>query len=148
MRLQDLRRGHVLAVKTAVGRTLAPATVKTILGVLRQALEAAVTEELIARNPAVAVSNPSLAGATRERRALTEDEIAALLEAASGTELDAPIRFALATAASLWLRAGVEVFTVSRRLGHGSAAFTVDTYGHLLRGQQRAAAEALDHLLG
>ena len=52
------------------------------------------------------------------------------------------------TAASLWLRAGVDVFTVSRRLGHGSASFTMDTYGHLLRGQQQAAAEALDHLLG
>lgn len=52
------------------------------------------------------------------------------------------------TAASLWLRADVDVFTVSRRLGHGSASFTMDTYGHLLRGQQQAAAEALDHLLG
>ena len=52
------------------------------------------------------------------------------------------------TAASLWLRAGIDVFTVSRRLGHGSASFTMDTYGHLLRGQQRAAAEALDHLIG
>ena len=49
--------------------------------------------------------------------------------------------------ASLWLRAGVDVFTVSRRLGHGSASFTMDTYGHLLRGQQQVAAEALDHLL-
>ena len=272
MRLQDLRRGHVLSVKTTVSKTVAPATVKTILGVLRQALQAAVTDELIPRNPAAAVSNPSLAGTTRERRALDEDELAALLKAAAGTELDGPIRFALATgvrqgellgatwestdlhsrvfvvrqtlaqidgefrmlppktrnsrrtiemseatvamlrqhrirqhesrlhfgrdwedwglvfpgpggrpwsrhvlydgfrralgrtdiaspeainwhslrhtAASLWLRAGVDVFTVSRRLGHGSASFTMDTYGHLLRGQQQAAAEALDHLLG
>jgi integrase len=52
------------------------------------------------------------------------------------------------TAASLWLRAGVDIFTVSRRLGHASASFTMDQYGHLLAGQQRAAAEALDHLLG
>lgn len=51
------------------------------------------------------------------------------------------------TAASLWLKAGVDVFTVSRRLGHGKASFTMDVYGHLLKGQQRAAAEALDHLL-
>ena len=51
------------------------------------------------------------------------------------------------TAASQWLRHGVEVFAVSRRLGHASAAFTMDTYAHLLKGQQREAAEALDHLL-
>jgi len=51
------------------------------------------------------------------------------------------------TAASLWIKAGVDVFTVSRRLGHASAAFTMDTYTHLLKGQQRQAAEALDHLL-
>jgi integrase len=39
------------------------------------------------------------------------------------------------------------VFSVSRWLGHASASFTMDTYGHLLAGQQRQAAEALDHLL-
>ena len=51
------------------------------------------------------------------------------------------------TAASQWIKAGVDIFTVSRRLGHSSAAFTMDRYGHLLKGQQRQAAEALDHLL-
>ncbi len=270
--LQDLRTEHVVAVKAAAGTTLSPATVRTILGVLRQALREAAALELISRNPAEAVASPPpRAGATRERRALNEEEIAGLLAAAEGTVFDAPIRFALATgvrqgellgatwestdletrsfvvrqtlaqlggefqmlppktrnarrtvalsaatvtmlrrhraaqnalrlqlgrawedgglvfpsdtgapwnrhnfysgfrrvlvrsdvvapetvnwhslrhtAASLWLRAGVDVFTVSRRLGHGSASFTMDTYGHLLRGQQQAAAEALDHLI-
>ncbi len=51
------------------------------------------------------------------------------------------------TAASQWIRRGVDVFTVSRRLGHASASFTMDVYSHLLRGQQKAAAEALDYLL-
>jgi integrase len=51
------------------------------------------------------------------------------------------------TAATQWLLHGVDVFTVSRRLGHASAAFTMDVYGHMLRGQQREAAESLDHLL-
>jgi integrase len=51
------------------------------------------------------------------------------------------------TAASLWIKGGIDIFTVSRRLGHGKAGFTMDVYGHLLKGQQRAAAEALDHLL-
>ena len=48
------------------------------------------------------------------------------------------------TAASQWIRHGVDVFTVSRRLGHASAAFTMDVYGHLLKGQQEVAARALD----
>ena len=51
------------------------------------------------------------------------------------------------TAASLWIEGGIDIFTVSRRLGHGKAGFTMDVYGHLLKGQQRAAAEVLDHLL-
>lgn len=51
------------------------------------------------------------------------------------------------TAATQWLRHGADVFSVSRRLGHASAAFTMDVYGDLLKGQQRQAATALDRLL-
>ena len=51
------------------------------------------------------------------------------------------------SAASQWIKAGVDIYTVSRRLGHSSASFTMDVYAHLLKGQQRQAAEALDHLL-
>jgi integrase len=51
------------------------------------------------------------------------------------------------TAASQWIRHGVDIFTVSRRLGHASASFTMDVYGHLLKGQQGEAARALDGLL-
>lgn len=51
------------------------------------------------------------------------------------------------TAATQWLGHGVDVFSVSRRLGHASASFTMDVYAHLLKGQQRQAAEALDYLL-
>jgi integrase len=52
------------------------------------------------------------------------------------------------TAGSQWILHGADIFTVSRRLGHASASFTMDVYGHLLRGQQREAAKALDHLIG
>ncbi len=272
VRLQDLRADHVLELKDALSGSLAPATVKKILGLLCQALESAIVGQLLVRNPASAVPSPSLAGKTRERRALDESEILKLLEIAGGSEYAAPIRFALATgarqaellgatwdsidlergsflvqrtlqhvagefhmlppktrnsrrtielsaatvallrrhrsdqnaarlqagaawedhdlvfsdalgryqhrrtfyggfrrlldasmidapgtvnfhslrhtAASQWIKAGVDLLTVSRRLGHGSASFTMDVYGHVLSGQQRAAAEALDHLIG
>ena len=51
------------------------------------------------------------------------------------------------TAATMWIQAGEDLHTISRRLGHSSAAFTMDRYGHLLPGMQTKAAEALDHLL-
>lgn len=51
------------------------------------------------------------------------------------------------TAASQWLLRGVDILVVSRRLGHASVSFTMDVYAHLLPGQQRTAAEALDYLL-
>ena len=38
---------------------------------------------------------------------------------------------------------GVEIFTVSRRLGHSDAAFTMNCYGHLVPGMQRTDARAL-----
>ena len=51
------------------------------------------------------------------------------------------------TAASQWTKANVDSLTISRRLGHASAAFTLDNYAHELIGQQDDAARALDHLI-
>ncbi len=51
------------------------------------------------------------------------------------------------SAATQWIAHGVDIFTISRRLGHAKASFTMDVYGHLLKGQQRHAAESLDYLL-
>lgn len=38
------------------------------------------------------------------------------------------------------------VLTVSRRLGHENIRITLDLYGHLLPGQDEAAADAMDRL--
>jgi integrase len=71
-----------------------------------------------------------------------------VLERSGITDLDSINWHSLRhTAATQWLHHGVDVFSVSRRLGHASASFTMDVYAHLLRGQQRQAAEALDYLL-
>ena len=46
------------------------------------------------------------------------------------------------------LAAGVNIKLVSERLGHSSAAFTMDTYTHLMDDAQAEAAEKLAQLLG
>jgi len=46
------------------------------------------------------------------------------------------------------LAAGVNVKLVSERLGHSSAAFTMDTYTHLMDDAQAEAAAKLADLLG
>ena len=51
------------------------------------------------------------------------------------------------TAASHWFKAGADPLAVSRRLGHSTASFTMDRYGHMLPGQQDVAAEALDDVI-
>lgn len=48
------------------------------------------------------------------------------------------------TATTLELAAGVDVKTVSKRRGHASAAFTLDTYGHVINAMDSAAADAVD----
>lgn len=50
--------------------------------------------------------------------------------------------------ASMLIRAGVDVLTVSRRLGHAQASITLDVYGHLLEGADAAAAKAISGVLG
>ena len=51
------------------------------------------------------------------------------------------------THASTLIRAGVDVLTISRRLGHAKAAMTLDVYGHLMEGSDAAAARAIEGLL-
>jgi integrase len=44
------------------------------------------------------------------------------------------------THCSTLLLAGVDVLTVSRRLGHASAVITLKTYGHLIRPDDKSAS--------
>jgi integrase len=50
--------------------------------------------------------------------------------------------------ASALIAAGLDVLTISRRLGHGSAAFTLNTYTHLFADKGDAAAQAMDAAMG
>lgn len=51
------------------------------------------------------------------------------------------------THASALIRGRVDLITVSRRLGHASASFTLATYGHLLDRDDSPAAEAIDAVI-
>jgi integrase len=49
--------------------------------------------------------------------------------------------------ASLLLEKGVDIATVSERLGHSSVATTAAIYAHAIRGKDRAAAQVWDELM-
>lgn len=51
------------------------------------------------------------------------------------------------THATLLLAEGTPVHVVSKRLGHAATSITVDTYAHVLAGQDEAAVVAFDRLL-
>ena len=48
---------------------------------------------------------------------------------------------------SLLIASGLDIKTVSARMGHASTSFTLDVYGHLLPGNQAAAAERFDQVV-
>jgi integrase len=50
------------------------------------------------------------------------------------------------TYAALSIAAGVDIFTLSRRMGHSSISVTADRYGHLYAGQVQDS-DALERLL-
>ena len=51
------------------------------------------------------------------------------------------------THATLLFKAGVPVKVVTERLGHANAAFTIETYQHVLPGMQADAARIIHELL-
>jgi integrase len=51
------------------------------------------------------------------------------------------------SANSYVLAGGVEVLAASKRMGHASAALTLDRYAHLIPGRKDAAADVADSLL-
>jgi integrase len=51
------------------------------------------------------------------------------------------------THASILIGKGVDILTISRRLGHNKPSVTLDTYGHLIKGADAAAADAIAGVL-
>jgi integrase len=48
---------------------------------------------------------------------------------------------------SLLIRAGVDILTISRRIGHTKASITLDVYGHLIDGNDDSAVKAMEGVL-
>lgn len=51
------------------------------------------------------------------------------------------------THASVLIRKGVDILTISRRLGHYKPSVTLDIYGHVIGGADKAAADAIGGVL-
>jgi integrase len=51
------------------------------------------------------------------------------------------------THVSVLIGKGVDILTISRRLGHSKASVTLDVYGHLIGGADEAAAKAIGEVL-
>ena len=52
------------------------------------------------------------------------------------------------THASMLIAAGVDILTISRRLGHASPSITLDVYGHLVHGSDDRAAKIMEAAFG
>jgi integrase len=82
-------------------------------------------------------------GNTRSPNAMTKE----WRRAVRAAKLKATFHSLRHTHASHLIAAGIDVLSISRRLGHGSPAITLSVYGHLFKPDDRAAA-AIDELLG
>src|SRR5262245_16130758 len=52
------------------------------------------------------------------------------------------------THASMPIAAGMDILTISRRLGHSSPTITLSVYGHLISGSDDRAAQIMDAAFG
>jgi integrase len=78
---------------------------------------------------------PEADGSPRSPNAATK----AWKKAAEGLGLTVSLHALRHTHASILIASGLDVLTISRRLGHGSPAITLTVYGHLFRQDDRAA---------
>lgn len=138
--LEQTKRGGLVfrQPKTRHGRrtvTLAPATV----AVLREHYRAQLEQRLffgLGKAPDEALVFTSWDGSPYLPSTLTLQWRRAMQEAG----LKATLHSLRHTHASTLIAAGLDVLTISRRLGHGTPALTLGVYGHLIKPDDRAAA--------
>jgi integrase len=137
--LEQTKRGGLLfkAPKTKYGRrlvTLPPLTVTLLREHRRAQLEQRIALGL-GKAPADALVFAAWDGSTRSPNGVTKEWTAAMHKAG----LTATLHSLRHTHASTLIASGLDVLTISRRLGHGSPAITLGVYGHLFKPDDRAA---------
>ena len=133
-------------------RELAPKTVKSIHGVLRQALQKAVSLGYLRFNPADACTLPRV---TRRQIQPLEGE-----RLSYRTVYDCFKRIVVDigcpetrfhdlrhTYAVMALESGDDLKTVQENLGHHAASFTLDVYGHVTDRMRKQSAERMERLI-
>jgi integrase len=138
--LEQTTRGGLVfrQPKTKYGRrtvTLAPSTV----AILREHRKAQQEQRLglgLGRAPEDALVFGAWDGSPRSPNALTKEWQLAMRQIG----FKATLHSLRHSHASALIASGLDVLTISRRLGHGSPAITLGIYGHLFRTDDRAAA--------
>jgi integrase len=138
--LEQTKRGGLVfrQPKTIYGRRTVTLPASTI-EVLREHLRSQQEQRLflgLGRAPDDALVFTTWDGSTRSPNALTKEWSLAMKRAG----LTATLHSLRHTHASTLIASGMDVLTISRRLGHGSPAITLGVYGHLFKTDDRAAA--------
>jgi integrase len=125
------------APKTKHGRrtiTLPPSTVTELRNHWRAQQELRLALGLGRANDALVFGEED--GSPRSPNAVTK----AWAKAMAAARIAATLHSLRHTHASTLIASGLDVLTISRRLGHGSPAITLKVYGHLFKTDDRAAA--------
>jgi integrase len=146
--LEQTKRGGLLfkAPKTKYGRrlvTLPPSTVTLLREHRKAQLELRVALGL-GKLSDDALVFPNWDGSTRSPNGVTKEWALAMRKAG----LKATLHSLRHTHASTLIASGLDVLTISRRLGHGSPAITLGIYGHLFKPDDRAAQIMEKALIG
>jgi integrase len=145
--LEQTKRGGLVfkSPKTKHGRRTVTLPTSTVV-VLRAHWKATLERRLVLRQGKIsddALVFATWDGNTRSPNALTKE----WRRAVHAAKLKATFHSLRHTHASSLIAAGIDVLSISRRLGHGSPAITLGVYGHLFKPDDRAAA-AIDEILG
>ena len=138
--MEQTKRGGLLfkASKTKYGRRLVTLPTSTV-SLLREHRRAQLELRMVlglGKSSDDALVFPNWDGSIRSPNGVTKEWALAMRKA----ELKATLHSLRHTHASTLIASGLNVLTISRRLGHGSPAITLGIYGHLFKTDDRAAA--------
>jgi integrase len=138
--LEQTKRGGLLfkAPKTKYGRRLVTLPASTVT-LLREHRKAQLEQRMalgLGKESDDSLVFPNWDGSTRSPNGVTKEWALAMRKA----KLKATLHSLRHTHASTLIASGLNVLTISRRLGHGGPAITLGIYGHLFKTDDRAAA--------